>query len=159
METTDELLAEVRGLIQAREREGIAQLAGRISPAGWADVVPHLGAGEIAVLMQWLPDEEIPALLSELDPAQAAAILRTLSRHEAADVLEAMSPDDAIDVIAELPEAEAQQILVEMEPAEAAELRELAAYPPHTAGGIMTPAFTAISPDLRADQAIVALRR
>src|SRR5262249_51221155 len=34
-----------------------------------------------------------------------------------------------------------------------------AAYPPDTAGGIMTPAFTAISPDLRADQAITALRR
>lgn len=159
METRDELLAEVRALIQARQREGVALLARRTSPAAWADVVPHLDAGEIAVLMQWLPDEAIPALLSELDPSQAAAILRTLSRNEAADVLEAMSPDDAIDVIAELPEAEAQQILVEMEPAEAAELRELAAYPPDTAGGIMTPAFTAISPDLQADQAIVALRR
>jgi magnesium transporter len=159
METTEDLLGEVRTLIQARERDGIASLAGRVGPAAWADVVPRLDPGEIAVLLQWLPDEEIPALLSELEPAQAAAILRTLSRNEAADVLEAMSPDDATDVIAELPEAEAQQILVEMEPAEAAELRELAAYPPDTAGGIMTPAFTAISPDLRADQAITALRR
>ncbi|HEY7029683.1 MAG TPA: magnesium transporter [Thermomicrobiales bacterium] len=159
METTEELLDEVRALIQARERDGIASLAGRVSPAAWADVVPRLDPGEIAVLLQWLPDEEIPTLLTELDPAQAAAILRTLSRNEAADVLEAMSPDDATDVIAELPEAEAQQILVEMEPAEAAELRELAAYPPDTAGGIMTPAFTAVSPDLQADQAIIALRR
>jgi magnesium transporter len=159
METTEELLSEVRALIQARERDGIAALSGRVSPAAWADVVPRLDPGEIAVLLQWLPDEEIPELLSELEPAQAAAILRTLSRNEAADVLEAMSPDDAIDVISELPEAEAQQILVEMEPAEAAELRELAAYPPDTAGGIMTPAFTAISPELQADQAIIALRR
>ncbi len=46
-----------------------------------------------------------------------------------------------------------------MEPAEAAELRELMAYPPDTAGGIMTPAFVSISPDLRADQAIAALRK
>ena len=74
-------------------------------------------------------------------------MLRTLSRNVAADILEAMPPDDAIDVIAELPETEARQILVEMEPADAAELRELAAYPPDTAGGMMTPAFTAISPD------------
>jgi magnesium transporter len=159
METTEDLLGEVRGLILARERDGVAALAGRVSPAAWADVVPQLDAGEVAVLLQWLPDEEIPALLAELEPAQAAAILRTLSRNEAADVLEAMSPDDATDVFAELPEAEARQILVEMEPAEAAELRELAAYPPDTAGGIMTPAFTAISPDLRAEQAIIALRR
>src|SRR5690606_32328747 len=32
-------------------------------------------------------------------------------------------------------------------------------YPPDTAGGRMTPAFIAIAPDLRADQAVVALRR
>lgn len=159
MVTADELLTEVRALVQARSQAGIAGLAGRVTPAAWADVVPNLNSGEIAVLLQWLPDDEIPALLSELEPAQAAGILRTLSRNEAADVLGAMAPDDATDVIAELPEAEARQILVAMEPAEAAELRELAAYPADTAGGIMTPAFTAIAPELRADQAIVALRQ
>jgi magnesium transporter len=159
METTDEVLAEVRALIQARQREGFASLVRRIGPAGWAGVAPRLDPGEIAVLLQWLPDEEIPILLSALEPFQAAAVLRTLSRNVAADVLEAMPPDDAIDVIAAMPDTEARQILVEMEPAEAAELRELAAYPPETAGGMMTPAFTAISPDLQADQAIVALRR
>ncbi len=46
-----------------------------------------------------------------------------------------------------------------MEPAEAAEIRELLAFPPDSAGGIMTPAFVAVAPDLRADQAIAALRR
>ncbi|MEA2584307.1 MAG: magnesium transporter, partial [Thermomicrobiales bacterium] len=50
-------------------------------------------------------------------------------------------------------------ILVQMEPAEAAEIRELMSYPPDTAGGIMTPAFVAVSPDLRADQTVAALRR
>jgi len=38
-------------------------------------------------------------------------------------------------------------------------LRELMAYPPDTAGGIMTPAFVAIAPDLRADETVDALRR
>jgi magnesium transporter len=46
-----------------------------------------------------------------------------------------------------------------MEPTEAEEIRELMAYPPDTAGGIMTPAFVALAPELRADQAIAALRR
>ena len=70
-----------------------------------------------------------------------------------------MSPDDATDVFAEFGAAEAEQLLVEMEPAEAAEIRELAAYPSDTAGGIMTPAFTAIDPEMRADEAIQALRQ
>ncbi len=46
-----------------------------------------------------------------------------------------------------------------MEPDEAAEIRQLSSYPPDTAGGRMTPAFVAISPDVRADDAIVLLRR
>src|SRR5581483_5214737 len=54
---------------------------------------------------------------------------------------------------------EAEQLLTAMEPAEAEEIRELRAYPPESAGGIMTPAFVAIAPDVRADEAIATLRR
>jgi magnesium transporter len=153
------LLNDVRELIASRERDGVSGLAGRVSSADWAELVPRLDPKEVAVLMQWLPDEELPELLSELAPADAAAILRTLSRSVAADLLEAMDPDDATDVVEELPAAEAEQILIQMEPTEAAEIRGLLAFPPDSAGGLMTPAFVAVAPDLRADEAIAALRR
>ena len=155
---TEEVLAEIRSLIAEREESGVVGLAGRLGAAEWADVVPRLDPAEVAVLLQWLPEGEIPQLLEELDPATAAAILRTLTRQAAADLLEAMDPDDAADVVEELPEAEAEQILIEMVPAEAAEIRELMAFPPDSAGGLMTPAFVSVAPDLRADQAIAALR-
>lgn len=153
------LLDDVRELIAARERDGIVGLAGRVGPAEWADLVPRLDAKEVAVLIQWLPDAELPELLAELKPADAAAILRTLSQPVAADLLEAMDPDDATDVVEELPKAEAEQILIHMEPEEAAEIRELLSFPPDSAGSIMTPAFVAVDPDVRSDQAIAALRR
>src|SRR5262249_25349216 len=133
------LLDDVRDLIAAREREGVGGLAGRVGPTEWAELIPRLTPQEIAVLIQWLPDAELREWLAELDPADAAAILRTLSKPVAADLLEAMDPDDATDVVEELPEAEAEQILIQMEPAEAAEIRELLAFPPDTAGGMMTP--------------------
>jgi magnesium transporter len=159
MAATEALSAQIHELIAAREREGILGLANQTTPAEWADIVPRLDSTEIAVLLHWLPDEQVPELLAELDPAYAAMILRTLSRREAADMLEAMPPDDASDIVAELPKAEAEQILVIMEPSEAEELRKLAEFEPDSAGGIMNPAFVAIAPDLRADQAIVALRK
>jgi magnesium transporter len=155
----EELVDEVRGLIAARDSAAVAALAERMNAADWADIVPHLSAAEVAVLIQWLPEDGIPDLLAEIDPASAAAILRTLTRNEAAELLEEMDPDDAVDVVEELSKTDAEQILIEMEPAEAAEIRELLAYPPETAGGRMTPAFVAIAPDLRADQAIAALQR
>ena len=156
---TGELVAEVQALIRERAREGVRGLAERIGPSEWADLVPQLEPSEVAVLLQWLPDEEIPLLLEELPPSEAARILRTLTRNEAAALLEEMDPDDAADVVEQLPDREADEILVRMDPGEAAELRELSAYPPDSAGGIMTPAFVAVTRDATAAEATAAIRR
>ncbi len=154
-----EIVTQARALIAMQQGDGVTALASRLTPSEWATAVSQLNPSEIAMLLQWLPDAGIVTLLGELDPSQAAGILRTLTRTDAADLLGAMAPDDATDVIDELPDADAEQILILMEPGDAAELRELLAFPPDSAGGIMTPAFVAISPDLRADQATAALQR
>ncbi len=155
---TDALLEEIQELIREREREGVAGLAERVGPAEWAALVPRLDPPEVAVLLQWLPDEEIPEVLEELDPHDAAAILRTLSRQEAAQLLAEMDPDDAADVVETLSEPEAAQILVRMDPEEAAEIRRLSDFEPESAGGIMTPEFVAVAADATADGAIGAIR-
>lgn len=157
--STQELLAEIRSSINQRDSTGITTLAERVSPHEWAAVVPLLASTEAAVLLEWLPDAEIPGLLAELDPSDAAEILSTMTHPEAASLLGAMAPDDATDVVVELPDHVAERILVHMEPEDAAELRGLLEYPPESAGGIMTPAFVAISPDMHAAQAIAALQR
>jgi magnesium transporter len=159
VEQRADLLARVQTLIREREREGIRGLAEGIGASEWADVVPHLEPSEVAVLLQWLPDSEVPGLLEELPPADAARVLRTLSAPEAAQLLEGMDPDDATDVVARMREEDASRILVRMRPGDAAEIRELAAYPPDTAGGIMTPAYVAVTRDATAAQAMRAIRR
>jgi magnesium transporter len=156
---TAELLTEVQELIREREREGVAGLAERVGPAEWADLVPLLEPAEVAVLLQWLPDDEIPSLLEELPPSEAARILRTLAAPEAAQLLEEMDPDDAADVVEQLPALHADQILVRMRPSEAAEIRQLSLYPRDSAGGIMTPAFVAVNREATATEAIAAIRR
>lgn len=155
---TRELLAEVQALIREREEEGVRGIAERIDASEWADLVPQLEPREVAVLLQWLPDEEIPTLLEELPPFEAARILRTLTEPEAAALLGEMDPDDAADVLEKLPFPTMDQILIRMRAEDAAEIRELAAYPPDSAGGLMTPAFVAVAADATSDQAIGAIR-
>ncbi len=155
----EDLIDEIRELIAERKELGIRGLTDRLGPSDWADIMPRLDEDEVAALLETIPSSEIPEILEELDPANAAAILRLQPREEAADLLEAIDPDDATDIIAELPSEDREQILLAMEPDEAAEIRELSAYPPDTAGGRMTPAFVAISPDVRADDAVILLRR
>lgn len=155
---SDDVLDEVRGLLAERAELGIRGLADRLGPADWADLVPRLDADEVAALLASLPAEEIPELLEELEPEQTASVLQFLGPDRAADLLEQMDPDDATDVLAEFDDDEAERLLQAMEPDEAAEIRELLPYPPDTAGGRMTPAFVAIAPDVRADDAILMLR-
>lgn len=148
---------DVRGLLAERRPDGLVGTT--VEPAEWAAIVPQLDAGEVASLVRWLPEDDLPAVLAELSPADAAAIIRTLSRAAAADALEAMPPEDATDVVGELHPDEAVALLAAMEPDDAGEVRALLAYPPDTAGGVMSPGFVAVAPDLSADGAIAALRR
>jgi len=156
--TDQALLDQMRELIAARELNGVAGLAHRIGPAEWADLIPNFDDDELADLLASLPFDEVPELLAELPPEEAARILRTLPPERASKVLGDMDPDDATDVIAELPGHLAESLLVGMDAGDAEEIRELLAFPPDTAGGIMTPSFVAIAPDLRLDRAVVALR-
>jgi magnesium transporter len=155
---SDVLRDELQQLIREREQEGVRGLAERVGPADWADLIPQLDANEVAVLLQWLPDEEIPEIFEELDPSIAASILRTLSANEAAVVLGGMDPDDAADVVENLPDADVDQILVRMKAEDATQIRALADYEPDTAGGLMTPEYVAVSRGARASEAIAAIR-
>jgi magnesium transporter len=158
--STDEYVADITSLIEQGDREELisrlmtAAREGRIS-----DIVNSLSTREVHQLGDVLGEDAFGELLGEMESSDAAQLLTRLAVRDAADVLEAMDPDDAADVVGAFDEDQANRFLVEMEPVEAAELRQLLSYPPDTAGGRMTPAFIAISPDLRADQAVVALRQ
>ncbi len=152
--------ARLEAAITCGDRESTMETLRLLEGSGeLADHLRELTRSQLARLADVLGDETLGEFLGELDPFDAAAILQLLTAADAADVLEAMEPDEAADVVGEFKPSDADRILIEMEPVEAAELRELLSYPPDTAGGRMTPAFVSIRPDLRADQAIVALRR
>ncbi|GIW04459.1 MAG: magnesium transporter MgtE [Thermomicrobiales bacterium] len=153
------LLDELQAAIASDDRTRARQLAARLLEEDALALLKDLDPAALSRLFQILGDETLADLLERLDERDAADILERMNVAEAADVLEEIQPDDATDILEEIDPAVGDVILVQMEPAEAAELRELMTYPPDTAGGIMTPAFVSISPELRADQAIAALRK
>lgn len=124
-----------------------------------AQALAELSPPELARLVTRLGEEPLAELLAELNAVDAARLLTRLGRAQAADLLEEMDPDDAADVIGELGDDEAAAILVEMDQAEAEDVRGLLGYPPESAGGLMTPQYVAVAPDLTAAQALAALGR
>jgi magnesium transporter len=157
---TEDLVRDITRLMREGDQEELISLLTMTAREGrLSDVLATLSTREIHELADTLGDNSFGEMLGEMDPPDAAQLLTRLAVRDAADVLEAMDPDDAADVVGAFDEDDANRFLVEMEPVEAAELRQLLSYAPDTAGGRMTPAFIAISPDLRADQAVVALRQ
>jgi magnesium transporter len=152
----------VRAALERRDAERLRDWAEH-EPAALADLlVDLLGRredAETAVAAELLGDELTAEVVAELDPGEAAELLERLDPADAADVLEEMSPDDAADVVEELDRDDADEVLGEMSADDAAELRELLAYPPDSAGGIMTPDFVAVRPSWTVEQAIAQLRR
>lgn len=137
-----------RRLLLSADGAEVTRVAAALTPAELAEVLLELAPTELSRLEEHLGVERIADAVAELDPSEAARLLVRLSRTEAAEILEEMDPDDATDVFEELEEGEAERILAEMTGPEAQEIRGLLTYPPHTAGGRMTPRFTAIPPDI-----------
>ena len=158
----DTLLEAIRSAVASKDVGRARDLAHRMLEEDALALLEDLTPVELGRLFAFLGDETLAMLLSRLDDRDAAGILIRMSAAQAADILEQIDPDDATDIFAEVentdPEA-AGTIMIEMDPEEAAEIRELMAYDPETAGGIMTPAFVAVFPDLRADQTVAALRK
>jgi magnesium transporter len=156
------LLDQIRVAVATRNADVARSLARRMVEDDALALLEDLSPDELGRLFSFLGDEALAMLLARLDDRDAAGILVRMSAAQAADILEEIDPDDATDIFAEMEQSDpaaAGTILIEMEPEEAAEIRELMAYGSDTAGGIMTPAFVAVFPDLRADETVRALRQ
>lgn len=157
-----DLLEAIRAAIAARDADEARLLAGRMLDHDALELLEDLSGNELARLFAFLGEDALGALLARLDHRDAAGILTRMSSSQAADILESIGPDDATDIVqvinASDPES-VENILVAMDPEEADEIRELLPYGEETAGGLMTPEFVAVFPELRADETVTALRQ
>ena len=158
----EDLLEAIRAAIDTRDADRARLLAGRMLDDDALELLEDLSGRELAHLFAFLGEDALGALLARLDHRDAAGILTRMSSSQAADILETIDPDDATDivqVISASDPASVENILVAMAPEDAAEIRELLPYDEETAGGLMTPEFVAVFPEIRADETVAALRQ
>ncbi len=105
-----------------------------------------------------LGEEDGQNFFGLLDAIDQAELLLSLPQGGRARFLALLPPDDLADVFQELDERAQKVVFKSLAPEDLAEVRELAAYDWDDAGGIMTPDFAHILPDMIVDRAIVSLR-
>ncbi len=127
-----------------------------------AELLEDLPQDEAIALFKAVPADLAAAVLAHMPEDERARILERLGAENAAEVIAEMAPDDRADAIQDLPSPIAEMILshiAETEPEIAQDVRELASYPPDSAGGLMTTEYVALAPNTKVWQAIEAVRQ
>jgi Mg/Co/Ni transporter MgtE len=116
-----------------------------LHPADLAEMMEELSAAERQGIIASLDEQTAAAVLAELDQRLTTQIVEKLDPEKAADIIEEMAPDAAADLLADLSKETSEEVLHEMPNQEAKEVRELLAFNPSTAGGMMNTEFVYVS--------------
>ncbi|MGB7727980.1 MAG: CBS domain-containing protein [Candidatus Acidiferrum sp.] len=130
-----------------------------LHPADLAEMMEELSAAERQGIIASLDEETAAAVLAELDERLTTQIVEKLDPEKAADIIEEMAPDAAADLLADLPKETSEELLEEMPNQEANDVRELLAFDPVTAGGMMNTEFAFVSESISRDEVLEWLRK
>jgi magnesium transporter len=106
-----------------------------------------------------LGTEEAQDFFESLSAHDQAELVMLLTPGERRLWLRSLAPDDAADLVQEAPSEVREELLALLEEPTRREVRALLAYAEDDAGGLMSPRFARVRPDMTVDEAILYLRR
>jgi magnesium transporter len=133
----------------------LAEALAGMRAADVAEALRELGPDAGAKVMAALPFDLAVQVFDEPElDRHRAAIVKCMPPQAAAALAEAMSADQRADLIRELPEPDRSKLLKLLDSQTRHSLEMLLAYPPESAGGIMTTEFVAIPATWMVEQAL-----
>ena len=142
--------------------DSIGEALADFHPEDIAELVEDLDLQDAVGLLRALPADRGADVIERLSNQRQVLVLDAIDTKRAVDLLGEMDPDDRVDLLQELPQDESDALLARLSisaPSAAEEVRELGAYGPETAGGLMTTEFVALDPDTKIWEAVDELRR
>src|SRR3989441_2150224 len=118
-----------------------------------------LAVEERVTAFQRLPYSERDDFCLALSARDQAGLILALPEGERRIWMRLLPPDDATDLIQETPEEERPGLLALLDDSARREVVALLAYAEDDAGGLMSPRFARLRPDMTVDEAIAYLRR
>jgi magnesium transporter len=131
----------------------------RLDAGALRDAWPALTAEERLEAFQMLPREEADDFFLGLAPPGQAQLLLLLPERQRRLWMRILAPDDAADVLQEVEPEPREALLALLDEPTRREVNALLAYAEDRAGGLMSPRFARVRPDMRVDEAIRYLER
>jgi magnesium transporter len=118
----------------------------------------QLPTDERVVEFRSLSTDEAQEIFWELSASDAAALLLEMTGLERRLWMRFLAPDDAADILQELDEEDRTQLLDLCDPVSRSEITALLAYKEDVAGGLMSPRYARVRPEMTANEAISYVR-
>jgi magnesium transporter len=118
----------------------------------------HLSTDERASMFRTLPRNEREDLFIDLPSGDQAELVLTMPHHERRTYLRVLPPDDIADLIQASAREDRDGLLGLLDEVSRTEVRALLAYAEDDAGGLMSPRFARLRPEMTVDEAISYLR-
>jgi magnesium transporter len=152
--------ALLRRLVRRDAKSALRKVLARTRPQDIAAGMTHLTWAEQRRLYLAIDDLEVAAeVLSYLPDESSREVTKDMTEAKVVELLERMEPDDATDIVGVLPDDLRMRVLGALSDDETGEeVRELLAWPPETAGGIMSPQVFRMADTATCGQAIAALQ-
>jgi magnesium transporter len=129
------------------------------TPSDAADIIEQLDEADAAQLLSELPASDAADILEEIAPELAVELLERYPLEELAAALNEMPSEAAADLIFELDDEVTEDVLAAMSDEAEDDVRDLLAYAPDTAGGLMTTEIAALPLGLTTGEAIERIRQ
>lgn len=152
---------ELHDLIK-EDPEQLRAMLEEIHPEDLADLVSSLSDEEAAAILALLPAEEAAPIFERLGDEKQEAIAEELGPESTAQIAVEMSADERADLFKELPEEVGDRVLETLEridPEAAEDVEELARWPEHSAGALMTTEYISAVPEMRVQEVIETIRK
>ncbi len=133
---------QIRSLLETeRPPAALERQLDRLDSAELLHAVFQLTPDEQRQLLSAVSAERAAHLAEELPGAHAADLIEEMPALEAAPIVEEMASNFRVDVLSEMGRQDTEAILEHLEEEDVQEIRELSAYPPDVAGGLMMTEF------------------
>ncbi|MBI4281313.1 magnesium transporter [Candidatus Uhrbacteria bacterium] len=132
----------------------------KLHPADIANILQDLNFKESERLVGSLDAVTGAKVIEELPPKLRRALLSIVGEERAASIVEKMSLDDIADLLRVLPKKEADALLAYFHDAEKlSKVEKLLPYEDDTAGGLMTPEYVAVEPQMTVAEVLHHLKK
>lgn len=137
----------------------LAEFVEEIHPADLAEWMLDFEPDERWRVFKTLTGESRAELLEDLEEDVAEELLARVTPDELRSIVDELPSDEGADILSSVDPGVAERVLAGLEAERARELRELASYPPDTAGGLMTVDYVSVGLGSAISDAIKLLKK